>query len=1234
MRNCLSQPWRHSKKNITIAGQRNPADPPHFLFEMENDPRRNAPTMNPLFRSILGLLFLSMVSLVGQTAGPRLEIAPRPGQVRLQWQSASNDYRLRAADSLTPPVRWRPIPSLVEINGTEHQTQVRAVDPFQAFDLQLNTLRPLRLGAYADRVVLEWDAVPGAATYNVYRGNSSGVSRTDFVQVLRGITETSVTIDGLVANQHYCFVVTPVLSTGEGVESEVACVVFGPVTEVLARFCAGGKNKDGSEATLFVPGVSAWLRNTSDGQVTDRVISEGDGYARFPDVPPGRWQLCWDAAGFNTGCSESFTIGTSGNRLPTQKLTPTGPAGAPLLWGQLTLADGSIPWLVDGIYGVNLRPSVEAVGPDGALIGIAPVSPGGSFLLPAVQCCPRITLRSTVEGARVELPLLEFPTGPVGLVVPNRRPIIQRVYATLNGVQAHRVPPGSTVQLHAEAEDPEGDVLQYQWFTLGDSAPPSPANQPTTTWTLPTDSGTHWLYLRVKDGRGGYDFQRLELVASSQFDFAGRVLEAGASAIPVLKAVVRVNGLETTTDEDGRFQLEVVPVAGGPTPEGFLLTIEREGYLPWQAELPTADQALECRLVAAPVREFAYTGQEIRLTDAVGSELLIPRDAFGSVGGVRPNGVRVRWVSLDPEGEDALPVARKVRDAAGGDRFADLVGLTYLSLTDENDRPLTANATAQPRVRLALSAGSKSRWPSLPSGTQLAAYDLESGGWRLSALPLLAGSNAYEFTPPPTSGNLFGTLIATPLAKVVVDTRLIFNFPYQVRVGNHPVAHTIHAPEANIPQNILAGSGIPVTVRVIHLKEGPGEYYLNPTNAASRQTLTQKAVVYRNTVTPILGKTNFVIPFWDVGGPGQNTVYQAPGATNALFGTQHFLSRGLPVNTFNNNAAALGLAYYSTIAAPATYNLWRFRSGMSASNIIVTPQNPPPQVVGTAAAQYYNALDLGFARSMIMAKTIGRDGRTNVAYAVSNYRTVEDAIAQRNVIATVCMDYGVYKPSDTHRFTRFYVYDSAGKLLPAADLDRRGAKAIPNLCVICHGGTPVNDQIKAGGDLGSKFLPFDLEGYTYSAVRGVQHEQLAKLNEGVLHTAPTLAISNLIVGWYGGVPGGSRINFNQEYVPTANGLSWAGHEDLYRQVFATSCRGCHISRENGIQFNDAKGFIAFGPVIESAVCAQLVMPNSERSFGVFWGSRSAQKHNPGKIPDQPTLLMQQLGITNGCPPVP
>ena len=63
-------------------------------------------------------------------------------------------------------------------------------------------------------ILLKWDAVAGAETYNVYRGTET---------VATGIAETYYTVTGLNPETEYCFTVTTVNEAGESEASEAVC---------------------------------------------------------------------------------------------------------------------------------------------------------------------------------------------------------------------------------------------------------------------------------------------------------------------------------------------------------------------------------------------------------------------------------------------------------------------------------------------------------------------------------------------------------------------------------------------------------------------------------------------------------------------------------------------------------------------------------------------------------------------------------------------------------------------------------------------------------------------------------------------------------------------------------------------------------------------------------------------------------------------------------------------------
>ncbi|MBC8095176.1 MAG: hypothetical protein H7Y43_05140, partial [Akkermansiaceae bacterium] len=268
---------------------------------------------------------------------------------------------------------------------------------------------------------------------------------------------------------------------------------------------------------------------------------------------------------------------------------------------------------------------------------------------------------------------------------------------------------------------------------------------------------------------------------------------------------------------------------------------------------------------------------------------------------------------------------------------------------------------------------------------------------------------------------------------------------------------------------------------------------------------------------------------------------------------------------------------------------------------------------------------------------------------------------------------------------KVYVLDGGrdGNRRPDAGLDGAGGKPVPNLCVTCHATKPLNvkqfkvkdvwtggkfnvgafntsflrtnldltllampiDQaasnitfIQSGistvlvadppdGDVGGRFLPFDLESFTYSDVVGVLEAQFRELNRGIyLYTPLTKAMTNLLEGWYGGALNAANNNaFSPGFVPA----DWAAEPALYRDVVKVSCRACHITRAGKLGFASADDFIKRAG-LEAQICSRLTMPNAQRNFSIFWGSQTANFIKPGAVPNQIAILTNKFDWSE-CP---
>ena len=131
---------------------------------------------------------------------------------------------------------------------------------------------------------------------------------------------------------------------------------------------------------------------------------------------------------------------------------------------------------------------------------------------------------------------------------------------------------------------------------------------------------------------------------------------------------------------------------------------------------------------------------------------------------------------------------------------------------------------------------------------------------------------------------------------------------------------------------------------------------------------------------------------------------------------------------------------------------------------------------------------------------------------------------------------------------------------------------------------------------------------------------------GVLKTAPTSATADLIIGWYAASnPMLNPLNYNQNYVPSAAGLSWSANPGLYSNFFKQSCRVCHNSRDisTSVQFASLADFTSWGYGHYQA-CVGLDMPHAQRTWSGYWGSRCSV--NLGfSVQDMPTNLGTAAG---------
>ncbi len=212
------------------------------------------------------------------------------------------------------------------------------------------------------------------------------------------------------------------------------------------------------------------------------------------------------------------------------------------------------------------------------------------------------------------------------------------------------------------------------------------------------------------------------------------------------------------------------------------------------------------------------------------------------------------------------------------------------------------------------------------------------------------------------------------------------------------------------------------------------------------------------------------------------------------------------------------------------------------------------------------------------------DSQTDIDTAIAN------AVAGKNLVACVAMDYMVHTGVNGNQpFVRFMIFGPSGQLLPSVNLDGRREKFVPGTCVVCHGGDHYAGKFPETGTLaniGGHFLPYDAGNFEFSTTTGLteasQEQQIYFLNQNVLKAGPTQAEKDLIAGWYG-----TGQVLNKNYVPASWATQSTAATNFYKNVYARSCRTCHVAMVEGYNFDHYSNIPRVGRCI--AVLTRVLM---------------------------------------------
>lgn len=316
---------------------------------------------------------------------------------------------------------------------------------------------------------------------------------------------------------------------------------------------------------------------------------------------------------------------------------------------------------------------------------------------------------------------------------------------------------------------------------------------------------------------------------------------------------------------------------------------------------------------------------------------------------------------------------------------------------------------------------------------------------------------------------------------------------------------------------------------------------------------------------------------------------------------------------------------------------------------------------------FRDSKDLGYGRDMYVRKNV--DG--SLAFFVNNFVvSVGEGdpanYGPLNLLAAAYQDFEYHLGSnaiefspvdeanpDSDKILKFFTFSAKDEKgiqtrLTSADLDGRGVKHMPSICLACHGGNllPLNSDnsfnhvsLKSAKLNQLEVNSFEFKDYGYYS-QSQQEAGIKQINQWVRDTYTEIGqrdlaeqgrwessfVEVLANGRYGGA-GFESEEYQEDSIP----VGWQqtdfrpeGVENLYMQVVEPHCISCHslrgysagnddlvdpliingesIKLGNAINFSSYEKFISYSELIIDYVYRRGVMPLSLRNAELFWQS--------------------------------
>ena len=656
-----------------------------------------------------------------------------------------------------------------------------------------------------------------------------------------------------------------------------------------------------------------------------------------------------------------------------------------------------------------------------------------------------------------------------------------------------------------------------------------------------------------------------------------------------------------------------------------------------------------------------------------GISVSIPANALVDENGAPPAGqVRVSLSTIDLLSPEQMPGDYTVDIGSNDTRVMESFGAGSIEITAGGKR-YNLKPGSQATMRIPVDPAQLVAGGPIPNAIPILFYDEKAGVWREEGNATLTGAgNARAYV---AQVKHFSSINADTLKQDQACVKVLSPQPGMPSSYNLEV--TVPQPNGNAPKvkTVLIDNQAPST-HVIYNLPTATSIVLVPTSTTPNTTPLGIFVVNtgqkQNPTSPNLPAFPYDACATTVTLAPQ-AIPTAPLNGEFLHGLFSFsaanldeLNPGDPSQNAIKQAIDQATADYYAQVDPrgkrSTLLKFRQTNGFADVN-----GNPLPGVVNV---KYANSGDLGFGRDMYCQKQVASDGQTDYACYVSNYGDVTtsdqqdaiDAAAGGPPIATVAMEFsriesanGVVNEFDDVtapiRTVKFYVFNGAGsQFLRAANLDGKGARPVPQLCMVCHGGALVKPQTNVNGQpvpvfaarddvkMGSVFVPFDLRYFTFppapndKANPSVQANFKALNDTIVLPVAqavPDTAIQNVIAEMYAGNVATQIEDFAVPgwRAPIAVEPAKAA---FYKGTVSNACRMCHTAQPfPGIRFENAADFIGLLPQVGARVCTQHVMPHANRTHEIFWGIADPTVIVPGTTPHMAAQL-QTFGTQFGA----